>query len=378
MNRPVAPAARRYGHETLPRDSAGAVDWICQHAQAHGFELDAAQNRALHHFERLYDDLIGLERLESRLIRLLARRRIVRGIYLWGPVGRGKSFLMDSFFNCAPVTKKNRTHFHGFMRDIHRQLAVRQGEADPLVAIAHDIAQDARLLCLDEFHITDIGDAMVMRRLLEGLFDNGTVLVTTSNVRPDDLYLHGLQRSQFVPAIELIKRHLDVVAVDGDTDYRLRTLENAGVYHVNGDAGALLERTFADIARHTPGPAVALDVEGRTITAVHEARGVAWFEFSELCGGPRSKNDYIDLARRYHTVIVSGVPRFGPQDRDAMRRFIWLVDVFYDQRVKLIVAAAAPAEQLYPDARPGSEFERTVSRLIEMQSREYLSQPHVG
>src|SRR5215210_4862226 len=240
----------RFGHFALPRESADFRDWVRQHAQTHGFTLDASQERAVEHFERLYEDLIGLERLEASLIRLLARKRVVRGLYLWGGVGRGKSFLMDSFYACAPVRRKERIHFLRFRQTVHRELHAKQGQAEPLAAIVRDWAKDARLLCLDEFHITDITDAMVMKRLLEAFFEQGVVIVTTSNFEPDSLYLHGLQRNQFLPAIDLIKQNLEVVNVDSGTDYRLRELEKAGTYHVGSGADEALERTFANIARH--------------------------------------------------------------------------------------------------------------------------------
>ena len=377
----------RFGHFTLPRDSADFRDWVRQHAFAHGFELDPAQLRAVEHFERLYEDLIGLERLEASLIRLLARKRVVRGVYLWGGVGRGKSFLMDSFYNCAPVRRKQRVHFHRFMQQVHRELHARQGQADPLAAAARDWAKDVRLLCLDEFHITDITDAMMMKRLLETLFEQGVVLVTTSNFEPDALYLHGLQRNQFLPAIDLLRENLDIVNVDGGTDYRLRELEKAGVYHVEADADAALEQAFGRIARHESDDSREIEIEGRIIPARRLARGVAWFDFTALCDGPRGKADYIELARRYHTVVISGVPRFGPGDADVLRRFVWLVDEFYDRRVKLIVSAASRAEDLVIDpSEEGDRFqanlnlslnERLVSRLTEMQTREYLTQPHL-
>ena len=376
----------RYGHFALPRDSADFREWVRQHAQAHGFELDASQQQAVEHFERLYEDLIGLERLEASLIRLLARKRVVRGLYLWGGVGRGKSFLMDSFFNCAPAQRKRRIHFHRFMQEIHHELHARQGQADPLAGFARDFAKDTRLLCLDEFHITDITDAMMMKRLLESLFEQGVVLVTTSNFRPDDLYLHGLQRNQFLPAIELIKENLDTVNVDGGTDYRLRELEKAGIYHVEAGADAALERAFMNIARHESADAAEIEVEGRMIRTRIESRGVAWFDFCELCDGPRGKADYIELARRYHTVLVSDVPRFRAGDADMLRRFVWLVDEFYDRRVKLMLSAAAPPEELVVTDEAGDKFqanlnaslnERLVSRLTEMQTRDYLSQPHL-
>ena len=380
------PADTRYGHFALARESADFREWVRLHAEEHGFRLDPSQEQAVEHFQRLYEDLIGLERLEASLIRLLARKRVVRGLYLWGGVGRGKSFLMDSFYNCAPVARKQRVHFHRFMQRIHQDLHRLQGQAEPLAAIAGDLAQEARLLCLDEFHITDITDAMMMRRLLETLFEEGVVLVTTSNFSPDDLYRHGLQRAQFLPAIELIRENLDVVNVDGGTDYRLRELEKAGVYHVTADADGALERAFLQIARHESSDSGEIEVEGRPIRVRREARGVGWFEFRELCDGPRGKADYIELARRYHTVLISNVPRFGVGDADTLRRFVWLVDEFYDRRVNLILSAAAPPEDLVADKETGDRFqanlnvsleERLVSRLTEMQTRDYLTQPHI-
>ena len=376
---PRAADESRYGHYALPQDSADVTDWVRQHAREHGFALDAAQTDALQRFERLYEDLIALERLEASIIRLLARKQVVRGIYLWGGVGRGKSFLMDSFFNCAPVARKRRIHFHHFMQEIHHELNRHQGREDPLAVIARQLAKKTRLICLDEFHVTDITDAMLLRRLLEGLFEHGVVLVTTSNQHPDELYRDGLQRSQFVPAIELIKRNLEIINVDGGIDYRLRELERAGVYHVGGsDAEARLEQAFIGIARHDSADAAGLEIEGRIINAKRHARGVAWFEFAELCDGPRGKADYIELARRYHTVLISGIPELRADQADIVRRFTWLVDEFYDRRVKLIVSAAARPESLYPQAEGGDQFQRTVSRLTEMQTRDYLSEPHLG
>jgi cell division protein ZapE len=293
---------------------------------------------------------------------------------------------MDSFYGCATVAPKRRIHFHRFMQDVHRALHARQGQSDPLAAIGRDLARDARLLCLDEFHITDITDAMMMKRLLEALFDNGVVLVTTSNFAPDALYLHGLQRNQFAPAIDLIKERLEVVNVDAGTDYRLRELEKAGVYHVEAGADAALGHAFETISAHEPAETVDLEIEGRVIHARRVVGGVAWFGFAELCDGPRGKADYIELARRYHTVLVSDVPRFTPQDADMLRRFVWLVDEFYDRRVKLMLSAAAPPDELVVTTDGSDRFqanlnaslnERLVSRLTEMQSREYLTQPHL-
>jgi cell division protein ZapE len=376
----------RYGHFAFAQDSADAAAWIRHHAREHGFELDAAQEHALQSFQRLYEELIGLERLETSIVRLLARRRAAQGLYLWGGVGRGKSFLMDSFFSCAPTERKRRIHFHRFMQEIHHGLRERQGQAEPLAGIARDLAREARLVCLDEFHITDITDAMLMRRLLEGLFEQGIALVTTSNFAPDELYLHGLQRNQFLPAIDLIRQNLEVVNVEGGTDYRLRELERAGVYHTEADADARLAQAFATVARQEAADDGELEIEGRMIKVRREARGIAWFDFQALCGGPRAKADYIELARRYHTVVLSGVPRFGPDDTERLRRFMWLIDEFYDRRVKLIIAAAVPAPDLIDAEESGDRFqatlnaslkERLVSRLTEMQTRDYLTQPHL-
>ncbi len=370
-------ATSRYGHFSLPEDSSDIAGWVRQHGHEHGFELDASQGAALAILQGVYEDLIALERLEASLIRLLARKQTVQGVYLWGGVGRGKSFLMDSFFNCAPVARKKRIHFHRFMQEIHAALNRHQGREDPLSIIAREVAKETRLICLDEFHVTDITDAMLMRRLLEGLFEHGVVVVTTSNQHPDSLYKDGLQRSQFLPAIDLIKRNLRIVNVDGGADYRLRELERAGVYHIDGDADARLEQAFVGIARHESAEASALEIEGRIIHARRHARGVAWFDFRELCDGPRGKADYIELSRRYHTVLVSGIPKFKIDEADVVRRFTWLVDEFYDRRVKLIVSADAPPADLYAWAKGGDQFERTISRLIEMQTHDYLGEPHL-
>jgi cell division protein ZapE len=372
--------------EAPPR--AGAFSCMHAYAARHGIVLDAAQERVLRHFERLERELLELERSDSWLGRLLSRRRPVRGLYLWGGVGRGKSFLMDAFHECLPIEAKRRQHFHRFMQEIHHRLRELQGQEDPLVAVARDIARQVRLLCLDEFQVTDITDAMLMRRLLEGLFENGVVLVTTSNLEPDGLYLHGLQREQFLPAIALMKQQLEVVNLDAGIDYRLRLLEQAGVYHspLTPEADAKMGREFESIAAD-PGEAdVPLEIESRIITARRVGNGVAWFEFSALCDGPRGQVDYIELARRYHTILLSNVPRLRPSKLDVARRFTWLVDEFYDRKVKLVISAEAPAHELFDVADSGDAFlrnlntsfvDRTVSRLIEMQTHDYLALPHL-
>jgi len=378
-------ADTRAGHRGEVAAPADIVEWVRGHAREHGFTLDAAQDAVLQHFARVARELIASDN-GGGLLRLLGRRRVVRGLYLYGGVGRGKSFLMDSFCLCVPYARKRRIHFHRFMQEIHHAMSAVQGQADPLLAVAKNIARDTRLLCLDEFHVTDITDAMLMRRLLEGLMAEGVVVVTTSNFHPDALYEHGLQRKQFLPAIDLIKARFDVVNVDNGTDYRLRELERAGIYHVEEGADAALEAAFHAIARHEALDVTELEIEGRLVPVRKLAREVAWFDFSALCDGPRGKPDYIELARRFETVLLSGVPRFTPNMADQLRRFVWMIDEFYDRRVKLMISADAEPAGLFVDADDDDAFlvrlnaslkERLTSRLTEMQTREYLSQPHL-
>jgi cell division protein ZapE len=363
-----------------PAGGGSVADWIKQHATRHGFELDDAQQAMLPYFQRLIDDLVAAERASGPLMRLLGTKRSVQGLYLWGGVGRGKSFLMDGLFAAAPVKRKRRMHFHRFMQDIHHQLAALQGQSSPLSTVAKRIARHAKLFCLDEFLVTDIGDAMLMRHLLEGLFAEGVVLVTTSNTQPCDLYLNGLQRGQFLPAIELLKKHLQVLKLEGGQDYRLRALERLGVYHspLSEATEERMREEFVAIARDEGEADGLVEVDGRQLSARRSATAVVWFDFGELCQKPRGQADFIELARRYHTVLLSGIPRMFADERDAARRFAWLVDEFYDRRVKLIVSAAAPLEALLDPTAVGRDLERTVSRLVEMQSHHYLAQPHLG
>lgn len=387
MNSPHAqhadPAPRQGG--TLHGSNVAAH--MREHARRHGITLDPAQEAVLARFQRVRDELTAAEQSQSWLSKLLSRKRTVRGLYLWGGVGRGKSFLMDGFFECLPVAKE-RLHFHRFMQDIHHRMRELQGQEDPLILIARDLGRQIKMLCLDEFQVTDITDAMLMRRLLEGLFESGVVLITTSNLPPDDLYKHGLQREQFVPAIQLLKQKLEVVNVDAGIDYRLRVLEQAGVYHhpLTDDAARRMGSQFESIASDAGEADVELDIESRTIRARRLSGGVAWFEFEELCDGPRGQADYIELARRYHTVLLSNVYRLRPSKLDVARRFTWLVDEFYDRKVKLVISAESPAHELFEVGESGDAFlrnlntsfvDRTVSRLIEMQTHEYLALPHL-
>ena len=351
------------------------------------FIADPAQERAIEHLDRLYHDLVSSHQRQSPGVmgRLFSRQRnrpiwpTVRGLYFWGGVGRGKTFLMDTFYELLPFSEKRRTHFHRFMRQVHKQLKLLEGKKNPLELIAEDFAAKTRVLCFDEFFVSDITDAMILAGLMDALLSRGVVLVATSNIAPDGLYRNGLQRSRFLPAIELISAHTDVVNVDGKTDYRLRALERAQLYYtpLGRDADQSLMQSFVDLAPE-PGQAdELLEVEGRNLEARWVADDVVWFDFSVLCDGPRSQNDYIELAREFHAVLLSNVPVFENQD-DRARRFINLVDEFYDRNVKLVLSAAAPLAELYVDGRLGFEFERTRSRLLEMQSLEYLGREHLA
>ena len=332
-------------------DPAGmeVADCLQRQADRHGFSLDAAQRSAARELQRLHDGLLQPSPfLHVSLLRHLIRPRPLRGLYLWGAVGRGKSFVMNAFFDCMPMEHKQRVHFHHFMQEIHGRLAASKGHADPLSQVARDIAQHVRLLCLDEFHITDIADAMLMRGLLQGLFDRGVAVVVTSNDEPDALYRNGLQRERFLPTIDLIRERMAVLHFAGDKDYRLGAPAQAGVYHAPLDTRAeqALEGIFRELAGGEGENNVSLHVEGRVIAVRRQAAGVAWFDFGELCVGPRSKVDYIELARRFHTIMLSGVLPFDQQSLAQARRFLWMVDEFYDRRVKLILSAAVPLRQL--------------------------------
>ncbi len=348
-------------------------------AQRHGYQLDTAQRRASEELDRLFRQLTGARRSNGLLRQLLRRERTVRGIYLWGGVGRGKTFLMDVFFESIALEKKLRLHFHRFMQRIHHRLRDLQGETDPLRIVGAELATQARLICLDEFHVTDIGDAMIMRVLLESLFAEGVVLVTTANLPPDSLYEHGLQRARFLPAIDLLKRNLRVVELDSGTDYRLVSLEKAGVFHPTADAQSeqSMLTTFMDVSGEPGMCGQSIEVEGREIETRRVNQGVAWFDFDKICDGPRSRNDYIELSKRFHTVLISGVPVFGPENDNARRRFTWLVDEFYDRRVKLVLSAQANLPDVFAKALGGAESDRTSSRLIEMQARRYLGEAHL-
>lgn len=339
-----------------------------------GYQPDAAQEAAVERLQRFYDEWVNFRKARSsRLKKLFKRPPVPRGVYLWGGVGRGKSFIMDAFYLTVPVKRKTRLHFHEFMRGVHAELKQLRGQQDPLDEVARRIAKRYRLICFDEFHVSDVADAMILHKLLEGLFNHGTSFVMTSNYVPDDLYLDGLHRDRILPAIRLIKARMDILNVDTGVDYRRRSLEQVRTYltPLSDETTAELRANFdrlADTAQVEP----VLEIENRKVRAVALAGNIVWFDFATLCGTPRSQNDYLELAGRFQTVILSDVPRMTARQASEARRLTWLIDVFYDHKVKLIISAECPPEALYTQGPMSNEFHRTVSRIVEMQSREYL------
>lgn len=355
-----------------------------QDLQRPDFMKDPAQEDAVRRLQALYDKLVDAENKRTRALtkfRLKIRKGRedpVKGLYFWGGVGRGKTYLMDTFYESLPFDRKMRVHFHRFMQRVHSELKSLKGEKNPLELVAARFASEARVICFDEFFVSDIGDAMILATLMDGLFGRGVTLVCTSNIVPDGLYKDGLQRARFLPAIELVKRHTDVVNVDGGVDYRLRTLEQAELYHspLDEQADVSLKKSYDALALEAGSHGLNLKINGRKLQARAHADDVVWFDFRELCDGPRSQNDYIELAREFHAIIVSNVPVLGKDKDDQARRFVNMIDEFYDRNVKVIISAAAPITELYAGGRLSFEFERTESRLLEMQSQEYLEAPH--
>ena len=346
---------------------------------------DPAQHDALRVLDRIHQALLAAPARRGFLAGLFARGPVdfIPGLYLWGGVGRGKTFLIDLFFDGLPIAQKRRTHFHRFMRDVHERLRVHAGERDPLAIIAREWRTKLRVLVLDEFFVSDIGDAMLLGRLLERLFAEGVVLVTSSNTPPHALYKDGLQRARFLPSIDLIDAHCTTVHLMGDTDYRLRELTRSPVYRTPLDDGsdAWLESRWQALGgdsvtrggRRRDG---SIELEGRKIATRARCKGMAWFDFSALCEGPRGASDYIEIAREFHTVLLGGIPLMDARNDDAARRFVTLIDELYDRHVNVVCTAAAAPPTLYAGERLAGAFERTVSRLIEMRSAEYLALEH--
>ncbi len=364
----------------IARREGALLDYLEPLLGARGGALDSAQVDALERLQQLSDELASFRSArQSRLKRLFAPPPVPRGVYLWGGVGRGKSLLMDGFFAAVPLKRKTRVHFHAFMRSVHEELKTLKNEADPLVTVAARIARRSRLICFDEFHVSDIADAMILGRLLSLLFDEGVVFVMTSNYPPGGLYPNGLQRRNFLPAIRLIEERMDVVQVDGGVDYRLRMLEQLDVYIVPAGAAADA-RMAAAFEKMCGGPDedLRLLIDGRPLRARRRAGSAVWFDFKALCEGPRSQRDYLELAQRFAVMFLSDLPVLIAQQGDIARRFTWLVDILYDHRVKLVVSAVAPAEAIYVDGPNVQEFPRTVSRLAEMRTHAYMAGAHIA
>jgi cell division protein ZapE len=352
--------------------------------QREDFSHDPAQEEAVRLLQDLYERLLDSEAKHNSGLQSWIRKlrgdvpEPLVGLYFWGGVGRGKTYLVDTFFECLPFSHKLRVHFHRFMQRVHAELVSLEGEKNPLEIVADRLSREARVLCFDEFFVTDIGDAMILGGLMQALFARGVTLVATSNIEPENLYENGLQRQRFLPVIALLEKYTLVYNVDAGVDYRLRTLQQAELYHFPLDEGAdkSLEQSFARLAREQGKHWERLEINHRYVTCRRVAKGVAWFDFAELCDGPRSQNDYIELARIFNAVLVSGVPQFGVDMNDQARRFVNLVDEFYDRNVKLVLTATGPLLELYLGGTLVYEFQRTVSRLQEMKSYEYLAREH--
>jgi cell division protein ZapE len=347
-----------------------------QSLQERGYQADDAQRQGIAALQRCQDEWAGYKRQRSNaLTKMLRYPPLPKGVYMYGGVGRGKSFIMDCFYNAVPLERKTRLHFHEFMREVHRQLHELKGQQDPLEVLAKRMSRKHRLICFDEFHVADVTDAMILYKLLDAMFRYRVSIVTTSNFHPDGLYPNGLHRDRILPAIELLKTHLQVINVDAGNDYRRRTLEVARLYltPLTPEIDAEMEGIFNQLAE-TADEDPALNIEHRVLQARRRAGGVVWFDFQTLCGGPRSQNDYLELASRFHTVMLSNVPQMPVRLASEARRFTWLIDVLYDRKCKLVISAEVPPEQLYTEGPMSHEFPRTVSRLNEMQSKEYLSE----
>lgn len=347
------------------------------------FQKDPAQQDAVERLDDLYHRLVKRHKqahsLMARFTSLFTAPKPEQGLYFWGGVGRGKTYLVDTFYDCLPFKEKKRLHFHRFMHDVHHQLKHYKGESNPLDKIADKMASDILIICFDEFFVSDITDAMILGGLFEALFSRGVALVATSNIPPEKLYWNGLQRERFLPAIKLVQQHTDVVNVDGGIDYRLRTLEQAEIYHYPLDQAAIdnLNFSFEHLATEIEYDKHVIEIEGREIKTEKVAEGAVWFDFDAICNTPRSHADYIEISRCYHSVLVSNLAQMNNDNNDAMRRFISLVDEFYERNVKLIIAAEVDMSDIYTGTALAFEFKRTLSRLQEMQSHDYLAKPHL-
>ncbi len=347
------------------------------------FQFDAAQQHAVMQLQRLFDEIVSMPTdkpsLLGRLFGKKTEQKPVKGLYFWGGVGRGKTYLVDTFYECLPTERKLRVHFHRFMHKVHDELKALAGESNPLEKVADHFKRDVDIICFDEFFVSDITDAMILGTLMQALFARGITLVATSNIEPDGLYRNGLQRARFLPAIALIKQHTEIINVDSGIDYRLRTLQQAEIYHAPLDEAAEqnLQQYFMALSVEPRQQQGHIEIASRKLSYRREADGIIWFEFSELCETMRSQYDYMELSKIYHTLLLSGVRQMGQSNDDVARRFIALVDEFYERKVKLIISAEVPMEQLYTQGILSFEFRRCLSRLQEMQSQDYLALAHL-
>jgi cell division protein ZapE len=353
-----------------------------------GFIADDKQKIIIERLDALYVELVSpvtqkavqkkgfFSKFKNKSSQL---KSVPKGLYLWGGVGQGKTYLMDVFYSSLPFEEKQRTHFHRFMQNVHHQLAELSNVTDPLQTVAEDIASRYKVICFDEFFVSDITDAMLLGRLFEALFNKGVCLVATSNIEPDGLYKNGLQRARFLPAIEALKKHCDVLKLDSGTDYRLRELEQAEIYHspLDDEADIILTELYEHMTATDVEFESELEIEGRIVEVRQCAEGVVWFDYESICDIPRGSADYIEISRLFHTVFVSNVTVMNDMKNDLANRFINLIDEMYDHNVKLIISAEVPVDQLYQGKKLAFQFERTVSRLLEMQSHDYLEQPHL-
>ena len=363
-----------------PYHNHSPLTWYQAASQQAAFIRDAAQARAIEHLDRLWTELMMFKSKRNRFLgRSLRSPQLPKGLYFYGGVGRGKSFLMDAFYGCLPYRRKRRVHFHAFMAEIHQRLRGLKSEANPLKAVAAEIAKETRVLCFDEFHVSDIADAMILGRLLENLFNEGVVLVATSNYAPSELYPQGQNRSSFLPTIALIEEKLTILNVDGGEDYRHRTLTAAEVFYI--PANEENERKLADLFTQVTAGQVErpseIEIHGRMLRCKKRTDKAIWFDFRMLCFGPRSQADYLYLSEHYEMIFVSGIEKLSQAERAEARRLTWLIDVMYDYRVKFCATCDVPVGEIYVEGDFAQEFVRTASRLTEMQSQEYLNLSHL-
>ena len=355
------------------------MDWYQDASNKPEFIHDDAQESAIIELDKLWHELIHFKTKRNNFLgRSLFSPDVPKGMYLWGGVGRGKSFLMDLFYSCVPYKRKRRIHFHNFMSEVHHEMKRLANEKDPLMALADKIEKSTRLLCFDEFHVSDIADAMILRRLIKALFERGVIMIITSNSPPDQLYANGLQRQKFLPAIDLIKQNLKIINIDSGNDYRLREMASAPLFMLTSDAEGnnRMQSIFNRLSVGTIQNEKSIEIQGRRIPVKKLSAKAVWFEFKDVCGGPRAQADYLEIAHRYPVILISHIPLMGKEEAAEAQRFIWLIDILYDNRVKLIASSAAHPKEICLENDMTIEFARTVSRLIEMQSQNYLELPH--